>query len=144
MKLLQTLVFAVLVSPFAAGAQVVSGWETAGKVLHTDAAVHNFEVEVDSVDFRPDLTRVYGRFIGTPHVGINVKQVVLTTDTGRHLVATDTDGFDLNKYFQFEETPAFDVEMDFEPTTPAGDITLMFITANGIISYQYSSPPRKN
>lgn len=138
MKLLHALVTVAVVAVSMEGkAQVVSGWVNTGETLQTDAPAHNFAFEVDSVDFRPDLTRIYGRFIGTPHVAINVKHILLASSNNKRYVADDTDGFDLNKYFQFEENPTFNVEIDFGPMAPTEGFSIKFVSANGGISYSY-------
>lgn len=118
-------------------AQVTGPWRIVDRSQHTTNPEHGFEFTVDSVDFRTDLTRVYGRFSGTPHVGVCVRQVIFTVPGKQNLMANDTDRFDLDKYFQFEEDPQFNAEMDFGPCTAADSFNLTFITAAGVISYIY-------
>lgn len=138
MKALRGLLIVMLMSvAFVCKSHVYTGWEGITEALHTDNPVHNFDFEIDSIDFRKDLTRIYGRFIGTPHVGIKIKQILLTTNFNAQYFATDTDGFDLDKYFQFEETPTFNVEIDFEPIQPIPWVEITFVTANGTIEYSY-------
>ena len=119
----------------------VYDWVLTGRAVNTDASVHTFEVRVDSIDFRDDLTRLYGRFTGTPHVAIKVMEAVLTTDSECRLAATDSDGFELDRYFQFEEIPSFNIELDFAATRPAQVIDLTLITAKGVLSYKFGSKP---
>lgn len=140
MKLVQALSLALIfIGALAGRADCIFGWENTDNALYTDAPVHNFGFEVDSIDFRPDLTRIYGKISGTPHIAINVKQIVLSTDGHNAFTPTDTDGLELDKYFQFEEMPTFNVEFDFEPMTPSNIIKIVFLTANGSLMYQYST-----
>lgn len=67
---------------------------------------------VDSIDFRKDLTRVYGKFTGTPHTSNRIDNATLYTPSGAY-EATDIDGVDFRRYFQWEDEGEILVEIDF-------------------------------
>lgn len=68
------------------------------------------ELVCDSIDFRSDLTRVYGRLIGTPHTSHRIDGVKMTPGG---VYATDIDGVDFKRYFQWEDDGEIAVEIDF-------------------------------
>ena len=70
------------------------------------------ELVVDSVDFRKDLTRVYGKVKGQPHTSNRVNKLTMTVGK-RQFEATDVDGFDMNRWFQWEDSGVIPVEFDF-------------------------------
>ena len=74
----------------------------------------------DSIDYRTDLTRVYGRLTGRPHTSNRIDGVVLVSG-GRTFVSTDIDGVDMKRWFQWEEDGFIPVEIDFAPMSPCGE-----------------------
>lgn len=78
-------------------------------------------VEIDSVDFRADLTRVHCRVIGSPHTGHRIDGVTLTAGESGSAVypASDIEGVDFSRYFQWEDDGSIAVEIDFAPV-PTG------------------------
>lgn len=66
----------------------------------------------DSVDFRSDLTRVYGKLKGAPHTSHRIDGVKLQSSG---VPATDIDGVDIKRWFQWEEDGEIPVEIDFPP-----------------------------
>ncbi|MDE6556506.1 MAG: hypothetical protein K2K55_06030 [Duncaniella sp.] len=67
---------------------------------------------VDSIDFRADLTRVYGKLMGTPHTSGKIDVVELETG-GKKMVADDIDGIDFGRYYQYEDEGVIELEVDF-------------------------------
>lgn len=89
------------------------------------------EFKCDSIDFRTDLTRVYGKLVGKPHTSNRIDAVQLR---GSKAIADDIDGVDMKRWFQWEDDGIIPVEIDFpamkfrssvemEVTTPRGATT---------------------
>ncbi|MDE6716280.1 MAG: hypothetical protein K2J74_07365 [Muribaculaceae bacterium] len=75
----------------------------------TYTSVPDKVMQIDSIDYRSDLTRVYGKLIGIPHTSNCITEI-----SG----ATDIDGVDLKRWYQFEDEGIINVEIDF-PAMPA-------------------------
>lgn len=86
--------------------------------------------QVDSIDYRSDLTRVYGKLIGRPHTSNRIDGVTAVT-SGSSLTSTDIDGVDFRRYFQWEEDGAIPVELDFPVMKGAQGIQFTFETPLG-------------
>lgn len=86
------------------GAKVVKRYSTSSSPVLT--------IMVDSIDFRKDLTRVYGKLSGHPHTSQRIDRAALLTGKSTH-EATDIDGVDFKRYFQWEEDGIIPVEIDF-------------------------------
>lgn len=71
----------------------------------------------DSIDYRADLTRVYGRLTGRPHTSNRIDGLVLVSG-GNTFVSTDIDGVDMKRWFQWEDDGSILVEIDFAPMSP--------------------------
>lgn len=88
-------------------------------------------VVVDSIQWRDDLTRVYCRLIGKPRTSDRIDGVTMTVPSRRY-DATDIDGVDFKRYFQWEDEPAIHLEIDFPPVgKPHYPCTLVFDTVHG-------------
>lgn len=83
-------------------------------------------VSVDSIDFRNDLTRLYGKLKGRPHTSHRIDGAALDSRP-----ATDIDGVDFRRYFQWEDDGVIAVEIDFPPTKAAATMTLTLSTVRG-------------
>ena len=71
---------------------------------------------VDSIDYRTDLTRVYGRIIGRPNTAQRIDTLTLSLPKWvKPMVADDIDGIDFRRWFQWEETGEIPLEIDFGP-----------------------------
>ncbi len=71
---------------------------------------------VDSIDFRSDLTRIYGKIKGKPHFSDRIDRLTLKgamSDTPCQ--STDIDGIDMKRWYQFEDSGMIPVEIDFPP-----------------------------
>lgn len=86
--------------------------------------------QVDSVDYRPDLTRVYGKLIGRPHTSGRIDNIQLL-GTGTVSGATDIDGVDFKRYFQWEDDGMIPIEIDFPALKTLKEAKLLFDTAHG-------------
>lgn len=94
-------------------------------------------VEIDSVEWRSDLTRVYCRIVGMPHTSDRIDGVTLTSGT-RTFSAYDIDGVDFRRYFQWEDEGSINLEIDFPAVPkPHGRISLTFNTIHGDIKSAY-------
>ena len=68
---------------------------------------------VTSIDYRPDLTRVYGTLVGRPHTSERIDELTIMTPGGKVISSTDIDGVDMKRWFQGEDDGAIEVEIDF-------------------------------
>ncbi|MDE5839013.1 MAG: hypothetical protein K2H39_08160 [Paramuribaculum sp.] len=96
------------------------------------------ELICDSVDFRADLTRVYGKLTGTPHTSHRIDAVKLQTGG---LAATDIDGVDFKRWFQWEDDGAIPVEIDFPPMKERSSIVIEAITPRGTAIWTIETVP---
>ncbi|MCM1356624.1 MAG: hypothetical protein NC212_09510 [Staphylococcus sp.] len=85
---------------------------------------------VDSIDYRQDLTRVYGAVKGRPHTSNRIDDVKYV-GAGGTLETTDIDGVDYKRYFQWEEDGEIPVEIDFPATKPSSQVQFLFTTVHG-------------
>ena len=85
--------------------------------------------KVDSVDYRSDLTRIYGKLIGRPHTSNRIDGVTALT-SGSALTSTDIDGVDFHRYFQWEDDAIIPIELDF-PIMGIEGFQLLFDTPLG-------------
>lgn len=84
-------------------------------------------VSVDSVSCRNDLSRVYCKIIGLPHTSERIDKATLVVN-GATLSATDIDGVDFKRYFQWEDDGIIRLEIDFPPIDKAvGTLTLTML-----------------
>ena len=67
---------------------------------------------VDSIDSRKDLIRVYGTLNGRPHTSHRIDAISMVAN-GNALECTDIDGVDFNRYFQWEDNGMIPIELDF-------------------------------
>lgn len=94
----------------------------------------------DSIDFRSDLTRLYGRLSGQPHTSgrIDFMAVILNVKTVKPLEATDIDGVDFKRWFQWEEDGIIPIEIDFPPMTPVSSLIIEVGSPKGESSWKIS------
>lgn len=85
----------------------------------------------DSVDYRSDLTRLYGRVVGRPHTSHRIDGVSITVG-GQEYESTDIDGVDFKRYFQWEDDGEIPLEIDFPAIkTPTRKFVVEFNTVRG-------------
>lgn len=91
------------------------------------------ELRVDKVDFRSDLTRVYARLVGRPNTSQRIDGIKLVAG-GRTYSATDIDGVDFKRWFQWEaEGAPIEIEIDFGPMKPTGNFIIESATPRGTV-----------
>ncbi len=81
--------------------------------------------KIEKIDYRDDLTRVYGFLIGKPHTSGRIDEMIFVASTGEKLDATDIDGIDMKRWFQWEDDNAIYVEIDFPPMKIQSEFTIM-------------------
>lgn len=87
-------------------------------------------LSVDSIDFRPDLTRLYGKLIGRPHTSHRVDAAVMLSGKSV-LTSDDIDGVDYKRYFQWEDDGTIPVEIDFPAVKNFSAATVELDTPRG-------------
>lgn len=123
MKRLFVAFSACLLLMLPAAAEVVGGF-----VSSSDDNKLTFKV--DSIDYRSDLTRVYGRLLGVPHTSQRIDGVKFVGN-GSVADATDIDGVDFRRYFQWEDDGEIPVEIDFPRIKKSPGLQIVFQTAVG-------------
>lgn len=136
MKQILTLAFAVALGIMPVGAKVVRGFESASD--------ETLGFRVDSIDYRKDLTRVYGTLLGRPHTSARLDGVVMIVGGAPAKECTDIDGVDFNRYFQWEDDGAINVELDFAPIKAAPKGQLIFSTPRGKSTTSWHAAPEGN
>ncbi|MDE6325048.1 MAG: hypothetical protein K2M02_02645 [Duncaniella sp.] len=125
MKMIKRIAIAVVaIAAAACGAQakIVKNYKS-----HSDDVL---TFQVDSIDFRKDLTRVYGKVIGRPHTSHRIDGVTLNINN-QSLVSDDIDGVDFKRYFQWEDDGFILLEIDFPATRSSRNLNLNFNTVRG-------------
>lgn len=115
------LVAAVLLTLSNASAKVVKGFtcKSAGQTAFV----------VDSIDFRADLTRFYGKIKGKPHFSDRIDRLTLKgAMSNTPCTSTDIDGIDMKRWYQFEDSGMIPVEIDFPPFTRYRGITTIAVS----------------
>lgn len=87
--------------------------------------------KIEKIDYRDDLTRVYGFLIGKPHTSGRIDEMIFVASTGEKLNATDIDGIDMKRWFQWEDDNAIYVEIDFPPMKIQSEFTIMLSGPKG-------------
>lgn len=130
------ILFAAAVAVLSACAAVVKNYRTSEPVVMAarQGAAGVLTLKVDSIDFRKDLTRVYCRASGRPNTSQRVDAVTLTVGN-KAMGATDIDGVEMKKYFQFEDEGFIPLEIDFPATRSGRRGTLTFVTVLGTYTY---------
>lgn len=109
-------------------ADAMTGWRV--QAAPTVGVAGGYGLTVKEIDFRNDLTRVRCTISGRPNTSSRISGVTLDGHP-----ATDIDGIDLGRYFQFEESGLIDLEIDFPAIKPARTTELKFITPSGPLTY---------
>lgn len=87
--------------------------------------------KIEKIDYRDDLTRVYGFLIGKPHTSGRIDEMIFVASTGEKLDATDIDGIDMKRWFQWEDDNAIYVEIDFPPMKIQSEFTILLSGPKG-------------
>lgn len=93
---------------------------------------------VDSIDYRKEVTRIYGRLTGRPHTSNRIDNAALDG-----CGCTDIDGVDFNRYFQWEDDGQIPVELDFPPCKPKKQGSILIRTPRGQSTIVFSTTPKK-
>ncbi len=88
----------------------------------------SLEFRCDSIDFRADLTRVYGKLVGSPHTSNRIDAVQLRASKA---IADDIDGVDMKRWFQWEDDGIIPVEIDFPAMKFRSSVEMEVITPRG-------------
>lgn len=80
--------------------------------------------KIEKIDYRDDLIRIYGFLIGKPHTSGRIDEMIFVASTGEKLDATDIDGIDMKRWFQWEDDNAIYVEIDFPPMKIQSEFTI--------------------
>lgn len=97
---------------------------------YASASDNALSFSVDSIDYRSDLIRIYGKLIGKPHTSNRIDEVSLTGKSVA-VTSTDIDGVDFQRYFQWEDNGMIPVEIDFPAIKPLNEAQILFMTAHG-------------
>lgn len=96
----------------------------------------------DSVDFRPDLTRVYGRLSGRPHTSNRIDFIYVRPASGTQGESTDIDGVDMKRWFQWEDDGIIPVEIDFPAMSPQSGMVITVEGPRGESVWKLSNRPK--
>ena len=109
------LIFTAAVLVSCVSAQKVKDYTTSG-----EPTANRLTLTVDSIDFRKDLTRVYGKITGHSNTSDRFDRISLSRPDGVIVELTDIDGVDMERWFQWEEDGNINLEIDF-PAMKAAD-----------------------
>lgn len=84
------------------------------QAINSPMGVRSMGLEIDSIMFRVDVTRVYGKLTGPHNTSMRIDKIVMTA-AGKNTESNDIDGFDYTRAFQWEEDGVIPVEIDFAP-----------------------------
>ena len=90
-------------------------------------------IRIDSVDYRATLTRVYGAVLGRPHTSMRIDNIIML-ERGKEFPATDIDGIDFKRWFQFEENGMIPIEIDFKKMRLGSSINFNIKSTKGDIN----------
>lgn len=83
----------------------------------------SIEFVADSIQFRPDVTRLYGKLKGKPHTANRIDEMTITYGKISQSLS-DIDGVDFKRYFQWEDDGLIPVEIDFPVHRPETKFTI--------------------
>lgn len=103
-----------LISTVAALTAATALFTSQAKTLRNLRATSTGSIEfvADSIEFRPDVTRLYGKLKGRPHTANRI-DVMKGTFGKITYNSTDIDGVDMKRWFQWEDDGLIPVEIDF-------------------------------
>lgn len=141
-KIIATLLtILVSLSTFIATASEPSPSKTSNepivaRKINAHGKLENISVAIDSIMSRDDVSRVYATLHGpTNHSGrIDSAQAIIGT---KSIEATDIDGVDFNRWFQWDDTATIVLEIDFPASTKLAqrkNWTLRIVTNRGILT----------
>ena len=104
---------------------------------YKNTAADHVNLIIDSIDFREDLTRLYGRMIGVPHTSQKINRMEMKVGSSV-FNAEDIDGVDFERWFHWEDDGVISIEVDFKAMQPVKSGTLIIETARGVDSSRFS------
>lgn len=104
---------------------------------YKNTAADHVNLIIDSIDFREDLTRLYGRMIGRPHTSQKINRMEMRVGN-EAFKAEDIDGVDFERWFQWEDDGVISIEVDFKAMKPVKSGTLIIETARGVDTSKFS------
>lgn len=89
------------------------------------------------------VTRVLVRLTSMPNTSSRVDSVSLITTDGKRFLATDIDGVDFKRYFQWEENGQINVEVDFPHQKKNRCAKIVFHTVYGDFAGKFSGGKKR-
>lgn len=95
-----------------------------------------FAVEYIGMQVKPDegLTRLQLKLIGKAHTAGRIDSVCVFGPDSVGVAAMDIDGVDFGRWFQWEDEPVIEIELDLPGTGYIGGETLTFYGPRGAVS----------
>lgn len=95
-------------------------------------------VTVDSVVFTNEYTRIYGQLYGKPHTSCKIEDITINAGKNNYQ-AYDVEGFDLKRWFQWEDSGIIPIELDFSPMKAIDNFTLTFNSSRQIMTWNVTN-----
>lgn len=127
---LSVMAFSSVAASCGASKGVMSSPQSTTVVRYTSTTDPVLSVVVDSVEYRQDLTRLYGKLVGMPHTSGRIDAASLLSGKTA-MPAADIDGVDFNRYFQWEDDGLIPIEIDFRASSPLNAAQLILTTTRG-------------
>jgi hypothetical protein len=125
----------IVISCLPAKAYIIMGGPLAPNTKQVSKAI---AIQIESVDFRDDVTRVYCIIKGQPHVSNRIDWASITQGTKTYK-ATDIDGIDFKRYFQWEDSGEIHLEVDFPKMNDKSDFTFTLRSIYGEYKTEYKN-----
>jgi len=119
MRLSRPFAIMALILAFTLAAAKVSGYKSV-KAKSTGYITY----KINAIDYRDDLTRIYGHLVGRPHTSERIDELTIITPDGTTFNATDIEGVDMKRWFQWEDEGFIEVEIDFPAMKPLKSFTI--------------------
>lgn len=72
-----------------------------------------FHITGDELDSHGNKVRICGVIESEPHTSCRIDSISMIESNGKRIVATDIDGVDFQRYFQWEDDGEISVEIEF-------------------------------
>lgn len=125
MKLVRLILCLTLLLP------VISLSQNKGKSLYAPV---KFDVEDIVVKPEENLSRVCGNLVSAPHTSCRIDSIICIVNDVLSIAASDIDGVDFQRYFQWEDEGTIYLEIDFPVAYIPENSTIVFHTVRGNIS----------
>lgn len=99
-------------------------------------------VAVDSVVFTDEYTRLYGKLYGKPHTSCKIEDITICVEKTNYQ-ASDVEGFDLKRWFQWEDSGIIPIEIDFSPMKATDNFTLTFSSSRQIMTWSVTNKNKR-